>query len=151
MDSELVELVAEAIYRHDGGVTDEDYLRETGKPRRAWKTDKPWDSDPEHELCEWARDDYRMQAEAAIEIVSARIGQAERVCIDMAEMAYGRLPEAWTIALAEYKTRQEWHRRDEADRIRAEAAEAALAVALVRAEKAEKERDELISNKISGP
>ncbi len=65
-DKDVVERVAEAIYRHEGGMDDDDYLGEMGKPRRAWKTDKPWDSDSEHELCEHERDEYREQAKAAI-------------------------------------------------------------------------------------
>lgn len=62
---DIVDKVAEAIYRHDGGVDDEEFLFVNGKPRRVWKTDKPWD--PEHELCEHERDDYRAMARAAIQ------------------------------------------------------------------------------------
>ena len=62
-----IERVAEAIYRTGGGMDDAEYLIVMGATRRVWKTDKPWDSDPENELCEWERDEYRFQARAAIE------------------------------------------------------------------------------------
>jgi hypothetical protein len=65
----LVELVAEAIYRNSGGLTDSEYLDAMGEARREWKTDKPWDSDPENELCEHERDEYRLMAKAAIKAV----------------------------------------------------------------------------------
>jgi hypothetical protein len=63
---ERMEKVAEALYRNEGGLTNEDYLQVHGVPRRAWKTDAPWDTNP-NELCEWQRDGYRAQARAAIE------------------------------------------------------------------------------------
>lgn len=65
MEKSLVEAVAQAIYHHEGGMTDEDYLAATGKARLLWETDAPWDSNPE-ELCEHERDEYRIMAEAAI-------------------------------------------------------------------------------------
>lgn len=64
----LVERVAEAIYRHSGGITDEEHLAIFGVPRKAWKTDAPWDTNP-NELAEHERDEYRMQARAAIQAV----------------------------------------------------------------------------------
>lgn len=66
MGEDIVERVAEAIYRNAAGMSDEEYEIITGRPRRVWKTDKPWDSDPQHELCEHERDDYREMARAAI-------------------------------------------------------------------------------------
>ena len=68
MNKELVERVAEAIYHVDGGMSDEDYLAETGEKRKLWKTDAPWDSNPE-ELAEHERDEYRMMAMAAIRAI----------------------------------------------------------------------------------
>jgi hypothetical protein len=65
-DAEIIEAVAEAIYRHSGGLTDDECQVALGHPRKLWKTDAPWDSNPE-ELCEWERDEYRMMAEAAID------------------------------------------------------------------------------------
>jgi hypothetical protein len=70
-DASLVERVAEAIYHHDAGLTDEDYLNVMNEARRAWSDDKPWDSDPENTLCEHERDEYRMMAKAAIEVLLA--------------------------------------------------------------------------------
>jgi hypothetical protein len=64
---DIVDKVAEAIYRHEGGMTDSDFEQATGRIRRAWQSAKPGDADPERELCEWERDDYRMMARAAIQ------------------------------------------------------------------------------------
>jgi len=47
--------VAMAIYRVDGGMSDEDYLAATGRPRT------PWDSLEEHE-----KDEFRTMAAEAI-------------------------------------------------------------------------------------
>lgn len=65
MSTEIIDKVAEAIYRHGNGMTDEEYEEHMGKPRRAWKTDAPWDANPD-ELAEWERDEYRVQAEAVV-------------------------------------------------------------------------------------
>lgn len=62
---DLRERIAEALYHNDGGMSDEEYIKVTGKARRLWKTDAPWDTDP-NELCEWERDEYRQMADAAI-------------------------------------------------------------------------------------
>lgn len=68
LDPEMVERGAEAIHRHEGGLGDDEDWKATygDKPRRLWKTDAPWDTNP-NELCEWERDDYRAQARAAIQ------------------------------------------------------------------------------------
>ena len=66
---EIVERVAEAIYRTSGGMTDEDFVQIHGKARRIWKTDQPWDSQSDIELCEWERDEYRLQAQAVINVL----------------------------------------------------------------------------------
>jgi len=57
--NERVERVAKAIYLALNGDP------ENGFPARWWKTDAPWDSNP-NELCEWERDEYRAIARAAI-------------------------------------------------------------------------------------
>ena len=64
----LIDRIAETIYRNSGGMTDDEYLQENGHPRREWQTDAPWDSNPD-ELCEWERDDYRMQAKAVMQLL----------------------------------------------------------------------------------
>lgn len=69
MNDQLIDRVAETIYRHDNGMTDEEHESFQGKPRRAWKTDAPWDSNP-NELTEWERDEYRMQAEAVLRLLA---------------------------------------------------------------------------------
>jgi hypothetical protein len=68
MNAELREKIAEAIYHVDGGMTDEDYFYATGEKRRLWKTDAPWDTNPD-ELAEHERDGFRMMAEAAFRAV----------------------------------------------------------------------------------
>ena len=62
---ELIDKVAQAIYHNEGGFTDEDFVASFGKLRKLWKTDAPWDTNP-NELCEHERDDYRIMARAAI-------------------------------------------------------------------------------------
>jgi len=72
-DPEMVERAAEAIHRHEGGLGDDaDWKAMHGDtPRKLWKTDAPWDSNPA-ELTEWQRDDYRAQALAALLAASPR-------------------------------------------------------------------------------
>jgi len=65
LEQEQVERVAEAIYHTSGGMTDEDYEAVMCKRRRVWKTDAPWDTNPD-ELAEHERDEYRTMAKAAI-------------------------------------------------------------------------------------
>jgi len=65
---ETIERIAEAIYRNEGGITDEDYPFEVGGQRKLWKTDAPWDSN-DGELREHERDDYRAQARAAVSVL----------------------------------------------------------------------------------
>lgn len=67
-NEELVEQIAEAIYRNKGGVAPEEFEEITGKRQKDWKTDLPWDSNPD-ELCEWERDEYRQQAEAVLKVL----------------------------------------------------------------------------------
>ncbi len=59
---EKVERVAQAIFEH---LPLEEYEVMTGGRRKLWKTDAPWDSNP-NELTEHAREDYRSMAKAAI-------------------------------------------------------------------------------------
>jgi len=70
---DLVEKVAIAIYLHQGGVAPDQYEEVMGVKQRLWKTAAPWDSQPEIELCEHERDEYRFQAEAAIKAVAAAL------------------------------------------------------------------------------
>ncbi|MFI5300480.1 MAG: hypothetical protein ACHREM_20530 [Polyangiales bacterium] len=60
-DEARVERVAEAIYR---GLFPKAAEHAIG-PTRDWKTDAPWDTNP-NELCEWERDEYRAAAICAI-------------------------------------------------------------------------------------
>lgn len=69
MNLELIEKVAEAIYRHNGDLTDENFLKVYGKPRKAWKNNAP------NELNEWQRNDYRTQAKAALDVVVASLAE----------------------------------------------------------------------------
>lgn len=71
--SGVVEKVAEAIYRTSGGMTDQDFYRASGRARRVWKTAQPWDSQPDVELCEWEREEYRLQARAAIRTMNTLV------------------------------------------------------------------------------
>lgn len=59
-----VEAVAQAIYGASWESAGGDLVQ--GTKRRLWKTDAPWDSQSDKELCEWERDDYRSMARAAI-------------------------------------------------------------------------------------
>jgi hypothetical protein len=62
---DVIDEIAQAIYHHSGGMTDNDYFHATGQYRRVWNSGGAWDNDPEHELCEHERDDYRVMAKAA--------------------------------------------------------------------------------------
>lgn len=68
LDEALVEHVARIIYRTQGGsATPEEFEMANGHKLREWKVEgRRWDSDPENELCEWERDDYRFQAEEVL-------------------------------------------------------------------------------------
>jgi hypothetical protein len=70
MDEKLVEKVAKAIYLWESGMSPKEMEAATGKKKRKWKTDAPWDSQPEVELCEWERDEYRTQAREVIQLVN---------------------------------------------------------------------------------
>jgi hypothetical protein len=65
---ELVEKIAETIFLYDGGVDPERYEELIGKAKKAWKTDAPWDTNP-NELCEWERDEYRTQAREVLKVL----------------------------------------------------------------------------------
>jgi len=64
-EDELIDMVAQAIYHYSGGLTDEDYIEVFGNPRPLWETAAPWDSNP-NEIAEHERDDYRVEARAAL-------------------------------------------------------------------------------------
>lgn len=68
MADKLVEQVAQAIYER-GTETPEEYKAITGNDKRLWKTDAPWDTNP-NELAEHERDDYRSMARAALGAMS---------------------------------------------------------------------------------
>ena len=65
---EFVDLVAKTIFLHEGGLDPKQWETFTGKAKKAWKTEAPWDTDP-NELCEHERDEYRTQALMVIEVV----------------------------------------------------------------------------------
>lgn len=45
------------------------YTAYTGKKQREWKIDAPWDQNPDIELCEHERDEYRYQASAVLNLL----------------------------------------------------------------------------------
>jgi len=65
-DKALLDRVAEAIYHAHCGLNCDGYRAAHGAPCKRWRTDAPWDSNPD-ELCEHERDDYRAEAQAAID------------------------------------------------------------------------------------
>ena len=69
----IVEQIAEIIYLHNGGISPDEYFEIVGRTQRLWKTDKPWDSQPDIELCEWERDEYRTQAQAVIDFIKTKL------------------------------------------------------------------------------
>ena len=71
--TDLIEKVAEAIYYTEGGVTEEEFKIIFEQSRKLWKTDAPWDSNP-NELHEHQRDEYRLQAKTAIDIIINELG-----------------------------------------------------------------------------
>ena len=64
---DLIEVIAEIIYLHQAGIYPEEYEIIMGEKQKLWKTDKPWDSQPDIELLEHERDEYRTQAKAVVE------------------------------------------------------------------------------------
>jgi len=88
-DEKLVERIAEAIYRHRGGISPEEYETIMGKKQRAWKTDAPWDTNPD-ELCEHERDDYRVEARAVLDVLRRDLETvASSVASALEEVAVG--------------------------------------------------------------
>jgi hypothetical protein len=73
LSQEWVEAVAEAIYRN-AACDPEEFERLMGEPMKEWKTNAPWDTNP-NELTEHARDDYRRMARAAISICMGGLNQ----------------------------------------------------------------------------
>jgi len=78
MADKLVELVAKAIYER-GTETPEEYKVITGYDKRLWKTDAPWDTNPD-ELAEHERDGYRRMARAALDALSERDKYVTEFC-----------------------------------------------------------------------
>lgn len=72
MYEDLIEKVAKAIYHNSSGLTDEEYVKVMGEPRKKWRTDLPWDKD-DVALCEWQRDEYRQMARAALAVVEEEV------------------------------------------------------------------------------
>lgn len=64
---DLTEEIAQIIYLYNGGLHPEEYETITGNKKRLWKTNKSWDSQPEIELCEHERDEFRTQARMVVE------------------------------------------------------------------------------------
>lgn len=97
---ELVEQVAEVIYRHKGGIAPDEYEAVAGKKQKEWKTDAAWDTNPD-ELCEWERDEYRVQARAVLRVLEHRRdlkAVASRVANELEQVATGSrfvAKEAW--------------------------------------------------------
>jgi hypothetical protein len=67
LSQDLVEKVAETIYRYRA-CHPEEYEQVMGQPMKLWKTDAPWDTNP-NELAEHERDDYRRQARAVLNLL----------------------------------------------------------------------------------
>lgn len=65
MKTNIVDLVAETIYRHEGGSSnDEEWEMCHGEPIKAW-----------NDIAEWQRDDYRIQAKAVLKLLDYKIGE----------------------------------------------------------------------------
>ena len=75
---ELIEKVAKAIYNYEGGLDPDEWEVATGCERKDWKTDAPWDTNPD-ELCEWQRDEYRTQARAVLKVLNEAL-KVSRYC-----------------------------------------------------------------------
>jgi hypothetical protein len=71
-ETALIERVAEAIFlaEYTFWCPLEEYEKLMGTKPKVWKTDAPWDTNPD-ELAEHERDEYRWQAEAAIAVMKA--------------------------------------------------------------------------------
>lgn len=69
-NEDLIEQIAEVIYRHAGGICPEEFENVFGKPQRHWKTDAPRDT-RDDELQEHERDEYRLQARKVVETVAS--------------------------------------------------------------------------------
>jgi hypothetical protein len=62
VSEDFIEMIAEILYDTSVNIL-------TKEARKEWKSDAPWDSRPDEELCEWERDDYRAMARAAVEAI----------------------------------------------------------------------------------
>jgi hypothetical protein len=70
-DKDLIEIMAQTLYRSQGGASnDEEFEMVTGKKLRRWRIEGvPFDFQPEIELCEWERDEFRWQAECVLNLL----------------------------------------------------------------------------------
>lgn len=75
---DIIEDIAKTIFLHEGGLAPGEYEAVTGKRQKLWKTDAQWDSQPDIELCEWERDEYRVMASAVVDLLVERgmVGKA---------------------------------------------------------------------------
>lgn len=64
MNDNLVEKVAEAIFKH-AVCEPRDYDKVVGEPMKAWRSSPPWEHSP-YQLEEKEREHYRRMAKAAI-------------------------------------------------------------------------------------
>lgn len=90
MQAVLRDLIAETIYRHQGGVYPDEFETICGKKQRHWETDAPWDS-RDDELCEHERDEYRVQADAVLALLPALASIAR----DRLAQCYTDVDERW--------------------------------------------------------
>ena len=73
ISEEIIEKVAEAIFNNSAGLTNNEYNKIMGEPRKRWNK-LPWHSWREC-LVEWERDEYRQMARAAIEALRVAEGE----------------------------------------------------------------------------
>ncbi len=107
-ENQVIERMAVAIFRNEGGLGDDDDWKAVygDKPRKLWRTDAPWDTNHE-ELTEWQRDDYREQARAALAIVREElVAAARRQALERAARVAEEMLELWR-AKSPYATWQE--------------------------------------------
>lgn len=73
-----VEKLAQALHHSSAGMSDDEYERLMGEPRRVWRSSPtaPWDRN-RNELCEWERDEFREQARLLLEQFHFRLSALE--------------------------------------------------------------------------
>lgn len=66
----LVDMVAETLYRNEGGLDDETYEGFFKQKRKEWRIPgEPWDTNPE-ELDQHVREEYLWQAQTVLECLA---------------------------------------------------------------------------------